>query len=137
MPNPISQKEIEEIEARGGKVNLLAKIIAVPALENLVRHFHEMKHEQMMGYKEAHAAKLKKMDEMIAAIGKPTLVPGLRDLVQIMTELKALQVEHELKEDDEDDEHKPCAYKVTGKRDRRGFIDLEHGLTFTPVENDE
>lgn len=133
MPNPISKKEIEEIEARGGKVNLMAKIIAMPVLENLVRHFHEMKHEQQENYKAAMEAKLKKMDEMIAAISKPTLVPGLRDLVQIMTELKALQVEHEKKEDDE---HEPCAYKVTGKRDRRGFIDLEHGLTFTPVKDD-
>jgi hypothetical protein len=134
VPNPISKEEIERIEKGGGKVNLMAKIIAVPGLEAIARHFHDMKHEQAEAYRAASAAKLKKMDEMIKAIGKPTEIPGLLALVKIMTELKALQVEHEKKEDDE---HEPCAYKVTGKRDRRGFIDLEVGLTFTPVPKDE
>jgi hypothetical protein len=138
VPNPISKKEIEEIEARGGTVNLMAKIISMPVLESIARHFHEMKHEQAENYKAAMEAKLKKMDEMIVAIGKPTQIPGLINLVKIMTELKALQVAHEKHElEEDDDEHEPCAYKVTGKRDRRGFIDLEHGLTFTPVPKDE
>jgi len=134
VPKPLTKSDIEAIEQRGGKVNLMAKIIAVPGLEAIARHFHDMKHEQQQNYKAAMEAKLKKMDEMITAIGKPTEIPGLRDLVKIMTELKALQVAQEKKEDEE---HKPCAYKVTGKRDRRGFIDIEHGLTFTPVKTDD
>ena len=34
----------------------------------------------------------------------------------------------------DDTDHSPCSYKVTGKRDQRGLIDLEHGLIFTAVK---
>lgn len=134
MPNPISKQEIEEIEARGGKVNLMAKIIAIPGLEAIARHFHEMKHEQAEAYKAAMEAKLKKMDEMITAIGKPTAVPGLDNLVKIMTELKALQIAHEKQEKEE---HEPCEYLLTFERDQRHFIDGTKGIKFTPVKDDE
>jgi hypothetical protein len=133
VPEPISKDEIERIEKSGGKVNLMAKIIAIPGLEAIARHFHEMKHEQAQAYKDAMDAKLKKMDEMIAAIGKPTAVPGLKDLVKIMTELKALQVAHEKREKEE---HEPCEYLLTFERDQRHFIDGEKGIRFRPVKDD-
>ena len=144
MPEPISKIEIAEIEARGGKVSLLARIISIPGLEKIAQHFHEMKHEQAESYKEASAKKLAKMDELIKVLEtKPTdlmaIVAIVAGIKSDHTTLSAEFHEHKAHCDAEEDEHEeePCAYKLTGKRDRRGFIDLEYGLTFTPVKSDE
>lgn len=143
MPEPISKLEIAEIEARGGKVSLMAKIISIPGLEQIARHFHDMKHEQAEAYKVASAAKLEKMDELIKVLDtKPT---DLMAIVAIVAGIKSDHatlsadfLEHKAHCDAEDEEdEEPCEYKLTGKRDRRGFIDLEYGLTFTPVKKDE
>lgn len=149
MPEPISKKELELIEKRGGQIDTLAKVIAVPALENIARHFDEMKHEEMASYKAASESKLAKMDELIkviqeAASGSDAEVKAM--LVRIMTEHSAVLREHatlteqfnahkEHCEKHEGDEL--CAYRLTGQRDRRGFIDIEFGITFTPVKHDE
>jgi hypothetical protein len=139
VPKPITKKEIERIEAAGGKVTLMAKIISMPVLEQIARHFHEMKHEQAKTYAAVHAAKLEKLDQLISAVkgGKHDMMPVMVELIKIQKEHVTLIADfnaHKEHCDQEDDE--PCAYRVTGKRDRRGFIDLEVGLLFTPVKDD-
>ena len=108
-----------------------------------------MKHEEMASYKDAQDSKLAKFDELIqvikeAASGSDAEVKAM--LVRIMTEHSEVLREHatlteqfnahkEHCEKHEGDEL--CAYRLTGQRDRRGFIDIEFGITFTPVKNDE
>ena len=90
MPEPISKAEIERIEKAGGKVNLMAKIIAVPGLEAIAKHFHDIKHEQAEAYQAAMAATLTKMDETIAAIGPPPETPGLVAPSNTLSQAKTL-----------------------------------------------
>ncbi len=140
MPNPIGKKELELIEKRGGQIDTLAKVIAIPVLEKIARHFDEMKHEELASYKAASESKLAKMDELIKVLESKSI--DLGPVVAIVAAIKAEHAtliadfnahkEHCDKEDDE-----PCAYRVTGQRDRRGFIDIEVGLLFTPVPKDE
>lgn len=134
MAEPISKDEIERIEKSGGKVNLMAKIIAIPGLEKIAKHFHDMKHEQAQAYKAAMDAKLKKMDQLIKALEKQDLADAMKRLCAIQNAMLEMKQKHM---QEKDEEHEPCEYKLTGRRDRRGFIDIEHGLTFTPVKNDE
>jgi putative sterol carrier protein len=140
VPEPISKKELELVEKRGGKVSIMAKIISLPGLEQLVRHFHEMKHEQTKTYAAVHAAKIAKLDQLIEAVkgSKNDMMPVMVELIKIQKEHVTLIADfnaHKEHCDQEDDEER-CAYKLTGKRDRRGFIDLEYGLTFTPVKGE-
>jgi putative sterol carrier protein len=144
VADPISKQEIAEIEKRGGKVSLMAKIVSIPGLEKLVRHFHEMKHEQTKTYAAVHAAKIAKLDQLIEAVkgSKGDMMPVMVELIKIQKEHVTLIADFNAHKEhcDQEDDDEPCAYRVTGKRDRRGFIDLEVGLLFTPVpkeENDE
>lgn len=141
MPDPLTKKDIAEIEARGGQVNLMAKIISIPVLEKIARHFTEMKQAHLESYKAAHAAKLAKLDELIKVLEKKEidLTPVLNIMGEIQKDHARIAAEHKalMEKGDDYEEHEPCEYKLTGRRDRRGFIDIEHGLTFTPVKNDE
>ena len=135
MPNPISKKQIEEIEARGGKVNLMAKIIAIPGLEAIARHFHDMKHEQAEAHKAAMAAKLEKMDQLIKALESKDLAGAMQRLCEIQNAMLEMKQKHMAEKDDDDDE--PCEYLLTFDRDRRGLIDGDKGIRFKPVKSDE
>ena len=139
MVEPITKKELELIEKRGGQIDTLARIIAVPALEKIARHFDEMKHEEMASYKAASEGKLAKMDQLIKVLEDKAI--DLGSVVKIVSDIKAEHAgliadfnAHKAHCDKEDDG--PCAYRVTGQRDRRGFIDIEVGLLFTPVKDD-
>ncbi len=134
MPEPISKSELEEIKARGGQIEMLAKVISVPGLEQIARHFHDMKTEEAAAYKSAHDAKLAKMDQLIKALESKDLADAMKRLCEIQNAMLEMKKKHM---QEKDEEHEPCEYKLTGRRDRRGFIDIEHGLTFTPVKNDE
>jgi len=102
-----------------------------PELIALVEHFHQMKAEHAKKHEENFAKKLAKLDEIVKAVGKPTNIPGLKDLVKIMTELKKLQVEHEQRED-----KKKCDYLLTFDRDQRGLIDGKKGILFKAVSGE-
>ena len=62
MPKAISKLELEEIHARGGQVETLAKIISVPGLEVIAKHFQELKAEQAAAHQKMGYAKLAKLD---------------------------------------------------------------------------
>lgn len=145
MPDPISKKELELVKGRGGKVALMAKVITIPALEAITQLMLQVKIDQAESYQEGQTEKLAKFDELIttikeAASGSDAEVKAM--LVRIMTEHSAVLREHATLTEqfnahkehcDKHEDEARCAYKLTGKRDRRGFIDIEYGLTFTPV----
>lgn len=141
MAEPISKQELELIEKRGGKVSLMAKVISLPGLEQLVRHFHDMKHEETKTYAAVHAAKIAKLDLLIEAVkgSKHDMMPVMVELIKIQKEHVTLIADFNAHKAhcDQDDDDEPCAYRVTGKRDRRGYIDLEAGLLFTPVKAED
>ncbi len=146
MHEPISKKELELVEGRGGQVDILAKIISIPALEAITQLILQVKIDQAESYTDGQEEKLAKFDELIKAIESKSmdLGPVVRIVAEIQKEHTALiadfnaHKEHCKKhEEEEEHEEERCAYKLTGKRDRRGFIDIEYGLTFTPVKDDD
>ncbi len=152
MHEPISKKELELVEKRGGQVELMAKIISIPALEAITQLILQVKIDQAESYQEGQTEKLAKFDELIKVIQEASSGSDAelkQMLAQIMREHSVVLREHatliadfnahkeHCKTHEEEEENERCAYKLTGKRDRRGFIDIEYGLTFTPVENDE
>ncbi len=144
MPDSISKKELELVEKRGGRIDILAKIISIPALEAITQLMLQVKIDQAESYTEGQEEKMAKFDELIKTLADKelNLGPVVRIVAEIQKEHTALiadfnaHKEHCKKhEEEEEHEHEPIAYKLTGKRDRRGFIDLEYGLTFTPVKD--
>jgi hypothetical protein len=142
VPEPISKKELELIEKRGGQITTLAKIISIPALEAITQLMLQVKIDQAEAYTEGQEQKMAKMDELIKALESKEM--NLGPVVKIVSDIKAEHTQliadfnahkEHCRTHEEEEEHEPCAYKMTGKRDRRGFIDLEYGLTFTPVKD--
>ena len=146
MVREVSKEGIASVLARGGMATPVPKEpppeVKIQGLDEIMGQILGMKQEKMDAWKESHAAKLEKLDEMIQAIKENQL--DIEPLTMLMAELVALKAAHEAREvledlEDDDDDHddEPCEYKLTGRRDRRGLIDLEYGLTFTPVKSDE
>jgi hypothetical protein len=129
----VNKSELEKIAARGGKVETMPRHVAMPGLEAIMQHFHEMKVEQAEGHEKAQAAKLKKMDQLIKALGNQDLADAMKRLCEIQNAMLEMKQKHEAKEDDD---HEPCAYVLTFERDRRGYIDGTKGIRFTPVADD-
>lgn len=134
---------------KGAKVTRPKMAVEFPELVELFKHFHEMKHQHSMKHEEQWEKKFAKMDQLVKAIEGIKLEPGkpgkpgndkavaevAKILLQIKKEHSTVTAEHKaLKEMAHT--HEACDYKVTGKRDQRGLIDLEHGLTFTAIHND-
>lgn len=143
MVRRVTDMDLQLAQKRGAKATRPALNLEMPEMVELFKHFHEMKHQHSMKHEEQWEKKFQKMDEMIKAIqalGKKdssqVTIPGMEKLVKLMGDLKQLQVEHAKHEAMEDDDHEPCAYKLTGKRMANGLIDIEHGLTFTPIDGD-
>jgi hypothetical protein len=117
--------------------------VQLPDLEKLMEHFHQMKHEKMEAWSKNHAAKMAKLDELIKAVQGIKLEGGgsskdseklAQILLQIKKEHSTVTAEHKaLKEVAH--VHENCNYRVTGRRDQRGLIDLEHGLLFEVVRD--
>ncbi len=147
MVRTVTKEGIASILARGGSVTPVPKEIPpevrIEGMSEAIEKYHQVKHEKMKAWSENHAAKLAKLDELIKAVKNQDLAEAMKQLVAIQTSMLELKVAHEAREaiedleDLDDDDDEPCTYKLTGKRDRRGFIDIEYGLTFTPVKNDE
>lgn len=144
MGRPIKEMELQMRSNRGAKVERPEQTVRVPELVELFKHFHQMKHEHSMKHEAKWEEKLKKLDELIAAVkGIKLDTPKGTDLGPIMKLLADIQKEHTKiaadhaamkAEYSDDDDDEPCTYKLTGKRDQRGLIDLEYGLTFTPID---
>jgi hypothetical protein len=129
-------------QQRGAKLERPPMELQIPELVQLMEKFQAMKAEHAAKHEANFEKKLKKMDEIVKAIQaaaakSSTLakveIPGMKELLGLMADLKKLQIEHAKHEATEDDDE-PCNYKLTGRRDQRGLIDLEHGLTFTVIK---
>lgn len=136
MVRVLTKEDLEVIESKGGSVERTPKpspeVIQVSGLEAIVEHFHQMKHEQQVAHDKHMAQKLAKAEELITAVRASKV--DVTQLTKLVAELVAMKVAHEKRELEEDDDE-PCTYKLTGRRDQRGLIDLEFGLTFTPVDD--
>ena len=108
MPEPISKMELDQIQKRGGKVETLPKLIEIPGLERIVKHFHDMKHEQTMAYKAAAEAKLAKLDELIKALEKNDLADAMKRLCEIQNAMLEMKQKHMAEEKDDDDDPDDC-----------------------------
>lgn len=138
----VTAKDLELAQKNGAKITRPPMSVEIPGLEKAMEHLHAMKHERQKSHEALTEKKLAKMDEVIKAIGaiKPgkdtDLSPLMKMMQKILKEHATIVAEfnaHKKHCDLEDEEHEQVAYKLTGKRDRRGLIDLEHGLMFTPV----
>jgi len=131
VPKAISKLELEEIHARGGKVETLAKIISVPGLEVIAKHFQELKAEQAAAHQKMGDAKLAKLDKLIKAIQGSKI-----DLGAIVKMISEIQKEHGIMKaqlENRVEGKEPCEYLLTFERDRRGLIDGTKGIRFTPA----
>lgn len=137
----VTAKDLELAQKNGATLTRPPMSVEIPGLDKMMEHLHAMKHERQKSHEALTEKKLAKMDEVIKAIGEITgagTEPALMQMMEkilkehatIVAEFKA----HKEHCDREDEEHEMVAYKLTGKRDRRGLIDFEHGLMFTPVK---
>ena len=141
MARRMTAMDLQVAAQNGAEVNRPKQVIDSPQLGDIaeiMRQFAAMKQEMSDKYEAKWRAKLAKMDELINAIANIKLEGGehsaevVRLLAQIKKEHSTMgATQAALKEVAH--VHENCAYKVTGRRDQRGLIDLEYGLTFTPV----
>lgn len=143
MVKQVTQLDLQRVVQKGAKVERIPALVQVPELVTLFEHFHKMKHAHAERHEANFAKKLAKMDEIVKAIEKAasqskTQAAKPVDMGPVMKLLNDIRKEHqgfkaELAARPEAEEHEPCDYKLTGKRDQRGLIDLEAGLMFTAV----
>ncbi len=145
MGRPITEMELSMRADRGARIERPEQVVKIPQLAKMVEAMLSFKREQQKKYEAKWEQKFAKMDQLIAAVQniKPAdqvdLAPLMKMMADIQKEHKKIAAEHavlkaEYSKGEEYEDHEPCEYKLTGKRDRRGLIDLEHGLTFTPVK---
>lgn len=149
MVRQVSELDLEKARRQGAEVVQRPSKIEAPQLTDIaqiMREFAAMKKDVAAKYEEKWKKKLAKMDELIEAIR--ACAPDNTSNGELMAMLKNIQKEHTKiasehaalmaveKEEHEGghDDDEPCTYKLTGRRDNRGLIDLEYGLTFTPVD---
>ncbi|TFH48857.1 MAG: hypothetical protein E4H01_05510 [Lysobacterales bacterium] len=148
MVRMLTKAELEGIASRGGQVDRLPQKmsivdpVTIEGLQKLFADMMEMKRSHSAAHQAQWEKKFAKMDQLITAVkaaAKGTdLGPVMKMMADIQAEHKKIAVEHAAlkveyeREDESEDEG--CAYKLTGRRDQRGLIDLEYGLTFTPVK---
>ena len=140
MVRKVSDMQLQLAQAKGAQVSRPPMNFKSPELVAIMEKFFAMKQENSAKHEAKWKEKLAKMDEMIAAVKAIKIdVPKGTDLGPVMKLLAQIQKDHSalMSKGDDDDNDAPCAYKVTGKRDQRGLIDLEAGLVFTPMKGDE
>jgi len=146
MVRKVTDMDLVLARERGAQSTRPPVEMQFPELIQLIEHYHEMKHENAQRHEANFSKKLAKRDDSVKAIEKATaaktqaakpvdLKPFMKMLTSIQAEHIKILKEHTMlkAEYGEGEEHKPCDYKITGKRDQRGLIDLEAGLTFTAV----
>ncbi len=130
MVRRVKDMDLQLAREKGAQVSRPKMEIDFPGLAVIIEYFkHEMAEEKDDSkHKEAHAQKVKLMQELIAAVKAIKAPAPARpmDLKPLMTLMA-----------DKSESGEPCDYKLTGKRDQRGLIDLEYGLTFTAIRNDD
>ncbi len=129
MARNVTNMDLVASKDRGARIERPEQTMRIPELVRFMEHLQQMKSDQQAAHDKAIAQKLAKMDEVIKAIQAiktpaAAKAQDLKPLVKAITEMRQEAA----------DPHKSCSYKVTGKRDQRGLIDLEHGLIFTAVE---
>ena len=136
----VTERDLELAQASGAKLTRPNMVVELPGLEEMMKHFHAMKHERTKSHEAMTEKKLAKMDEVIKAIqatGAGKDQAGLMAMMQkILKEHATIVAEfnaHKKHCDMEDDEE-PHDYKLTGRRDQRGLIDLEYGLKFEVIK---
>jgi len=145
MVKRVTDKDLILAQERGGKLKRPPIKLEIPELVELFNKFHQMKIDRSKKHEAGIEKKLGKMDEIVKAINaaaKKSTTAKSVDLGPIMKLLNDIRKEHQAivsefnahkKHCDEHEDDEPCDYKLTGKRDQRGLIDLEAGLIFTAV----
>lgn len=147
MAKKVTEMDLILASDRGAKMSRPPMEVQIPDLVELFKDFQQMKIDRSKKHEASIEKKLAKMDEIVKAINaaaKKSTQAKTVDLGPIMKLLNEIRKEHQAivsefnahkkhcdEHDDDDDE--PCDYKLTGKRDQRGLIDLEAGLIFTAV----
>lgn len=144
MVRQVSELDLEKARRQGAEVAQRASKIEAPQLAEIaeiMRQFAAMKKDMADKYEAKWKAKLEKMDELIGAIKAVEMTADNSELVKMLRDIRKehtkIASEHAALMAVEKEEHEgggACTYKVTGRRDQRGLIDLEYGLTFTPVD---
>jgi hypothetical protein len=124
----LSQAQMAEIKLKGGKVETMPKLVHAPGLEQIALQFAEIKREAADRHMKHNHAMMTRLDALIESVKAIKITATPQDLAPLAAAIMSMRQAHT--------EHEPCDYKLTGKRDRRGFIDLEHGLTFTAVRDE-
>jgi hypothetical protein len=139
MAKSVTDMNVALRVARGAKIERPEQTVNIPGLAEAMERFMALKREHSKMHSAAIDKKLGKLDELIAAV-KGIKVEAA-DLGPVMNLLAQIQKDHSAlmakKDEYDEQDRKPCNYKVTGKRDRRGLIDLEAGLVFTPMTADD
>lgn len=143
MVKRVTQIDLQRAAARGAEVTKIPQLVEIPELEKLLTEMMgqevRIRDEKNRRWGENHQEKMAKFDELIAAIKSAT--PATLDLAPIMAMVREIQRDHKKIAAEHaalmagGEEREPCTYKLTGRRDQRGLIDLEYGLTFTPVDD--
>lgn len=135
MAKQFSEDELEALRRRGAGVQRLSTEVSVPELRQMFEAHQATMTEKMARWEKNHSEKMAKFDELIKAIQVAgNKRSGAIDTGPIMKLIGEMQREHKELVATMATEKERCAYKLTGRRDQRGLIDLEYGLTFTPVD---
>jgi len=145
MVKRVTQLDLQRVVQKGARIDRIPALVEIPEMVKLFEHFHKMKHEHAQRHEANFEKKLAAMAAIVKAIEKAAAQSAKSpapakpiDLAPIMKLIGDIRKEHQafalkMAERPEAEEHEPCDYKLTGKRDQRGLIDLEAGLTFTAV----
>lgn len=133
MVKRVTDMQLRLAQDQGKVVTRPPMKVEFPELINLIEHFQQMKREFAEKHEKKWEQKLERLDKLIAAVEKSGGGEVAKALAKIQKEHNAMAAEAKALKSMAHT-HKPCSYKVTGKRDQRGLIDLEAGLTFTVID---
>ena len=143
MVRKVTEMDLVVARDRGAQLNRPPMEVKIPELVELFEKFHQMKADRYNKHEANIEKKLSAMGDIVKAINAAAKRSSASvDLGPIMKLLNDIRKEHQAivsdfnahkKHCDEHDDDEPCDYKLTGKRDQRGLIDLEAGLIFTAV----
>jgi len=138
MVRRVKDMDLQLARERGAQVSRPKMEIDFPGLATIIDYFkNELAEEKKDAasdaeHKKKWAEKMAKFDELITAVKAIKAPAPARPM-----DLKPLIAAVLARREESGDDSEPCDYKLTGKRDQRGLIDLEYGLTFTAIRNDD
>lgn len=137
MVRRVTDMQLQLAREKGAQVSRPAMKIEFPELVALFEHYQEMKRKHSEKHEAQWEKKFAKMDELVKAIQNITIEGSSPEIAKILLAIKkehsTVTAEHKALKAMAHT-HENCNYKVTGKRDQRGLIDIEAGLTFTVID---